>query len=1010
MKSKLSKILGVVVTIAVLAGMLVASVPASGHSIFKAQWWAESEPTSSISAKNLIVGGFSIMDVAASGDLVYVAGDNISGGMTLYKSTDGGATFESLENTTFYPTSLSRIKKVVISKEDPDVIAILGSNNNVYYSTNGGSRWTNLGDPTSGGTVNSIDIYGGTTTYVVAGGNAGSVAEVYTYRLALLQNWTARYNGATGAATNQTDIKAVLFSPGFGTEKAILAVSTNGSNQGIFQIFRYETGDTEWNGSVDYLNSTDWGTGIALTPGSTVAGGLATADIAVPSDYLANDDDQRLAFVSTAGVTSGGGVTRLNDVVQSDFDTWSGGEPGPMYSIAYHEDGKLVAGDANENQVYQFLSPTASIVKATKVNALKQPGGSTNTSVVYSGDSVLAGTAGDEGGLALSTDDGYAFNDIALINTSITAIPDFDVSADGGTAYWITNSSGDISVWLKAGRDRFKRVLSLKDETNQTFLVRMAPDDSSAVYLAQLSTKNMWVSKNSGLESWKSVPVYPFATDTIVDFAVESADVVYAVDDDSCSKTSNAGGSWGLAKKPDEGMTPYMITVASNGDVLVAGADGYINYSTDGGSTFARTGSYSGTNAVVVPDDGYADNGIIYVGIGTSVKRGKLSTAPASTRGSTTGYTITGIGQASGVVYVLACNGTESVIYQSLNLETAADSSPYADADWSNDTAVTSDFNAGRNTLKISVSSGMPTLWAIDTSSSDDLESFTDPVSLTAPSITGPADGADIAVNPKSGTVYDVTFTYKKYNDTDINSSTLQIATDPDFNAIMTTSLGTSLSTETQAVIIGPSTGVNYMPGETYYWRVRTTSPLNSPWTATRSFTVASLEDPFAVSGPAVGAGDVSTMPTLTWAEYEGAIKYQVEICELPDFAILELSANTENPFYAVGADDALDYSTTYYWRVRGVTAEPYLQGRSWVTPAGPWITGVFTTMAEPEAPVPDEPDVITLPGKETVKIVEVPVTSSPVIPTYLLWVIVGVGAVLVIALIVLIVRTRRVA
>jgi hypothetical protein len=301
----------------------------------------------------------------------------------------------------------------------------------------------------------------------------------------------------------------------------------------------------------------------------------------------------------------------------------------------------------------------------------------------------------------------------------------------------------------------------------------------------------------------------------------------------------------------------------------------------------------------------------------------------------------------------------------------------------------------------------MPTLWAIDSlGTGDDLESFTDPVSNAAPTITGPDDGAEISVNPRSGTAYDVTFTYKKYNDTDINSSTLQIATDPDFNAIMTTSTGTSLTTETQAVIIGPSTGVNYLPGETYYWRLRTTSPLNSPWTATRSFKVYSLEEPFAVSGPAVGTADVSTMPTFTWAEYQGAIKYEIAVSEDPTFAILEWSANVDNPFYAVGADNALKYSTTYYWRVRGVTAEPYLVGRSWVTPAGPWVTGVFTTMAEPVVEEEPEPVVITEPGETRVEIVKVPVTSAPVIPTYLLWVIVGVGAILIIALIVLIVRT----
>jgi len=161
------------------------------------------------------------------------------------------------------------------------------------------------------------------------------------------------------------------------------------------------------------------------------------------------------------------------------------------------------------------------------------------------------------------------------------------------------------------------------------------------------------------------------------------------------------------------------------------------------------------------------------------------------------------------------------------------------------------------------------------------------------------------------------------------------------------------------------------------------------------------------ITGPEAGSADVSLMPTFTWAEYPDAIGYEIMLSEDPTFAIIEWSYNVDNPFYKV--EEELKYSTTYYWRVRGVTGEPYLQGKTWITPAGPWVTGVFTTMAEP--PEAEEPIVVV--EKEpapppTIKVVEVP-GAAPIIPTYILWVIVGVGAILVIALIVLIVRPRRV-
>jgi hypothetical protein len=1043
MKRKISKILGVAVTVALIASLFTLAAPVSAGT---ASWSAELEPTFGVVYKNLCVSGLEINDMAINGDIVYVAAENTTGAQTLYKSTDGGASFASMETTTLFPAGLA-IKKVAISKEDPDVVAFYTVENKVYYSTTGGSVWTNLGVPTdtsttvpdspgaaTAATLYDIDIYGGTSTYVAVGGqNTAGAAELFTYKIAILQNWQAQYTGRNGIAANQSAIMAVTFSPGFGTEKAILAVSCNTTDQTAkFQIFRYETGDTDWNGEIGYLDSTYWGTGIALTNYNALTAGPVAADIAVAADYLANDDDTRLAYVGLAGATSGGGggIIRLEDAnTYNLFKAFSGHTEG-VNSLAYHESGILLAGSYESNKVYQFLSPTAPAPKATKTNSLKQPGGSSKAVVAYSGDTVVAATAGDEGSVAVSTDDGYSFNDVALIDTAIGAISDFDINTDASIVYFATyTTDNDTSLWLKQA-GKWSRVLSMKDQGAPALLVRMAPDDNTVVYISALNTGEMWVSKNAGEESWKNVPIYALgSSDTILDFAVESADVVYAVDDDSCTKTSNAGASWGMAKKPAEGMTPYMITLASNGDILIGGSDGYLNYSKDGGSTFTRGKDFGTGNAIVVPDDGYADNNIVYVGVGTSVKRGKADTTTTpATRGATT-WTVTGMGQYSGVVYALSANSTQySKLYASLNLENAADTtSPYTDADWSNTGNISSSapgsnampvYNAGRNTLKVSASSGTPKLWAIDTEGTDDVESFTDPVSLAAPTITSPDDEMEVIVNDKSGEAYDVTFTFNRYASTQITSAILQIAADPDFDAILKTDTITGITTDTVASVIGPNTAgsvsttnvVNYLPGATYYWRVRTTTPLNSPWTATRSFKIESLEEPFAISGPTVGAADVSTMPTLTWAEYEGAIKYEIAVSEFPTFDILEWSANVDNPFYAVGADNALKYSTTYYWRVRGITAEPYLVGRSWVTPAGPWVTGVFTTMAEPVVEEEPEPVVVTEPGETRVEVIKVPVTSAPVIPTYLLWVIVGVGAVLIIALIVLIVRTRRVA
>jgi len=146
----------------------------------------------------------------------------------------------------------------------------------------------------------------------------------------------------------------------------------------------------------------------------------------------------------------------------------------------------------------------------------------------------------------------------------------------------------------------------------------------------------------------------------------------------------------------------------------------------------------------------------------------------------------------------------------------------------------------------------------------------------------------------------------------------------------------------------------------------------------------------------------------FTWGTILQALRYEITLSEDPTFQIIEWSYNVDNPFYKT--DEPLRYDTTYYWRVRGVLAEPYQVGPAWVTPATPWATGIFTTESEVVA----EPDTVVVePPKPEVN-VEIPPTKITVepagqaIPDYMLWIIIAVGAVLIIALIVLIVRTRR--
>jgi hypothetical protein len=302
----------------------------------------------------------------------------------------------------------------------------------------------------------------------------------------------------------------------------------------------------------------------------------------------------------------------------------------------------------------------------------------------------------------------------------------------------------------------------------------------------------------------------------------------------------------------------------------------------------------------------------------------------------------------------------------------------------------------------------------IDTSGTNGLASLTDISATAPPTLSAPADDFEVPFNPVFGKPYNVTLSWQTGSTTKMNVFDIQLATDADFEAIILSGThGYNGATDIVSVVVGP-TGSTYVtivdgttytfngvadfnPGGTYYWRVRMSSGASggflSPWSDVRSFTIAA-DVVFAIAEPAAGAMGVSITPSFVWAPYPDATGYEIMVAEDPTFAILDFSHTTDNTFYQ--ATETLLYSTTYYWRVRA--------------PGGPWIEGMFTTEAAPPEPTTPPPPatttvIIPTPGPTQT----VPVPEPAPIPTFILWVIVAIGAALFIALIILIVRTRRV-
>jgi hypothetical protein len=188
-------------------------------------------------------------------------------------------------------------------------------------------------------------------------------------------------------------------------------------------------------------------------------------------------------------------------------------------------------------------------------------------------------------------------------------------------------------------------------------------------------------------------------------------------------------------------------------------------------------------------------------------------------------------------------------------------------------------------------------------------------------------------------------------------------------------------------------------PGTTYYWKVRVCEdePTVSKWSELWTFTTAMPVVPFLCS-PECGERDVIITPNFSWTAVKDADYYEVQIATDEDFTDAVSGTATVNAW--VGAPE-LEYGTVYYWRVRAVKDGVYSD----------WATCIFTTMEEPvEVWVsPYTGEKFYSEADLLAHIAAWEAAHAPVTPIYI-WVIIAIGAILVIALLVMILRTRRVA
>ncbi len=602
-------------------------------------------------------------------------------------------------------------------------------------------------------------------------------------------------------------------------------------------------------------------------------------------------------------------------------------------------------------------------------------------------------------------------------------------------------------------------------QTPEMGLLRLAPEETEealTVYLVDRGTNTVYYDGSEGLGCWETGSS---TVDNITDLAVQDEATIYAVGfnaDVAVSDDHGAAASWSstMDSKVDVGHT---IAVLGEGNVLVGGDDGKVAYSDDDLATFLDgDASFTklddiGDGRVHVAFDSYFDtNSVIYAAISNVALYNSTCELPVNTADNgiyrwviDESTAFTDLGECAGTATPTetqiglgpSCDTVEVgyygivISYAEGNPETDATTggvlyATFYDVDngttgvarclnpaeevacgealWDYLIQDTAD-NHGAFTLEPSslklcgclTPDTNSKLWAIDdhtyyyyfacddseNSSVGRLWTYEDCYAKAAPTILSPA--ADAVVDADPCYCWNDAFTLKWDRQCDACSYNLQISLDDGFTEVILDISGKDDTTcaeidydppsgsKPSYVVANGALGTGSC-GTKFYWRVRSADAetgeiIHSPWSEVRSFTVAvgpmaavTLTNP---SNGAIGVA-VSNIP-FTWEAVADATGYEFSLVNAATDAEVVSATPAGTTYTYTGT---LSYDTSYYWTVKAMKDTTVFGD----------ATATFTTGAEG---------------------VVVPPPSTPA----WVWVIIAIGAVLVIVTLMLIFRTRRV-
>jgi len=666
------------------------------------------------------------------------------------------------------------------------------------------------------------------------------------------------------------------------------------------------------------------------------------------------------------------------------------------------------------------------------------------------------GTPGDESAFSVSLDDAVSFNQLGLIDTNINKLSDVAVCPDCSVIYLSTIQNTDEysppcefgqdwqcscdSVWRSYDNGAtWERIYYLENPDDDELLLRLPCDTTEeccTIYVGIQGATDIYYSRDCG-QCWNNPPATKI---TIQDFAVESENIVYVIDEEGMlSKSTQYGRRW--SDKVDTGLnSSYTITSCCVQGFIVVGPPGNddvaetrVAWSDDGGDTWNLTDKLpaQATGEVTVACDPTCV-GTIYAAVdGVGIYRTTTDDGSWTDMNAlATDYS--GIVVArEGTLYASSddigvdptqtdlCKrfGVPDGIYSDVYSGVARNLTPCETAccgteDWDYLICGLGTDEGGNSTeffdnhphpLKLCgcLSSTTNTiLWAIDKEenggykvsdgSDGALWSYEDCAAKVGITLLSPADNAVLDCQPCAGCGASP-FTLKWERMCNACSYDIEIM-DEDGNVI---------TSWTEQKITGdpPALYVDYSGiecGNTYTWHVRQADTscecIHSPWSETWSFTVAvGAADAIKLLSPVEGALEVPIENIgFSWSSVPDASSYSFVLS--PNAAMTGALVSQGLSSTAFNFEGPLDYSKAYYWQIKAWKDSQLLTTSA---------IGVFNTGAEPVAPTPP---VVVEPTPAPV--LQIP-PAQQITPTWI-YAIIGIGAALAVVVIVLIVRTRR--